>query len=147
MARDPREPLIECTWPSECGWMEIMPDGHHKWDSHRLPLLHELKRKAHAIVHGSLSRQRFELEEGQDWALWHDLCKYNPAQLNLSGKLNHAGYLDYWMSWQELGDPDSHSFSGAWMAPEFALASLIAHAEEHHREVLERDLRVTGGTA
>src|SRR4051812_14371067 len=99
--------------------MEVMEDGHHRWGDVRLPLLWELRWKAQSVVHGEYSRERFELEEGaMDYALWHDLCRYNPARLGLDGKLNHAGHLDWWLSWAELGDPDAHGFSGHWLSPE-----------------------------
>lgn len=54
--------------------------------------------------------------------------------------LGYRGYVEFWITYRQAGDPDSSGFGGAYLTPEDAAYSALSMIEAHEREVYEENL-------
>lgn len=120
-----------------------------------LPPFRVLQRMAEMVVRGDLSLQRSMIEERYEqldsagaqrfWRDWRtDTEKW--TSLDLEAEIDHTRHLGWWIT-ARVARGDGLCYSGSYMAPDFALAWLIAREWEYHQEWLEEQLEVVGGTA
>lgn len=64
-----------------------------------------------------------------------------PCRLEFTGEmLGYRGYVEFWITYRQAGDPDSSGFGGAYLTPEDAAYSALSMIEAHEREVYEENL-------
>lgn len=125
-------------------WNQVHEDGRLQVGREILPTYRKLEQMATQIVSGELVRDRFLVDH--DFVEWLDHVRDEPGMLKLDGELRE-GRMHWVLHFREAGDPESYGFTTGGLHPGFTLAWLIAAAWEHHQELLEETLAVTGGIA
>lgn len=88
-------------------------------------------------------RRSWDCLDGETVAEAVERCRDIPARLEFTGELlSYRSTVEFWITYQQTGDPGGSGFSGPWSSIEDACYASLTMIEEHEREVYEQTLIV-----